>query len=215
MKNIRNINVAHFVERTYSEGPGWRAALWVQGCSINCPGCINQDFIPFINREWVTVEALAKRVTQQKDIEGLTLLGGEPFAQAAALAELAAHVQEAGLSVMTFSGYTYEQLTNSANPSWHKLLAHTDLLAAGPFIQEQYTTQKPWVGSDNQTLHYLTPRYRHLETAHPRLNETNGVELRFTADGTIWLNGFAYTGLSEHLIQAMRENGFHLGDGKA
>jgi anaerobic ribonucleoside-triphosphate reductase activating protein len=209
---MKDVNVARLVLRTHSEGPGWRAALWVQGCPINCPGCINQSFIPFVDANWLSVAELAERIIAQPDIEGLTLLGGEPFAQAAALAELAARVQAAGLSVMTFSGYTYQQLTESRNPAWKRLLAHTDLLAAGPFIQERRTTQMPWVGSDNQTLHYLTPRYRHLENAPPAPAQTNSVEIRLLPDGRLSLNGFAYPGLTDSLIEALRRAGFDLNE---
>jgi len=211
--SVKKVNVARLVLRTHSEGPGWRAALWVQGCPINCPGCINQAFIPFVDAEWLPVTTLAERIIAQPDIEGLTLLGGEPFAQAAALAELASLVQAAGLSVMTFSGYTYQQLTESHNPAWRRLLAHTDLLAAGPFIQERYTTQMPWVGSDNQTLHYLTPRYRYLETTPPDPAQTNSIEIRFLPDGTLSINGFAYAGLTDKLIKALQQAGFNPHEG--
>jgi anaerobic ribonucleoside-triphosphate reductase activating protein len=204
------VNVARFVPRTFSEGPGWRAALWVQGCSINCPGCINQGFIPFVDRMWTPVVILAERIITQPDIEGVTLLGGEPFAQATALASLAEQVQDAGLSVMTFSGYTYEKLTESHNPSWARLLAHTDLLAAGPFIQAQYTTDIPWLGSDNQTLHYLTSCYRHLHEAPPSATQENGVDLRILPDGTVMLNGFAYAGMTDALLDALRDAGFEV-----
>jgi len=35
------VRVARFIARTGAEGPGTRSALWVQGCTIRCPGCFN------------------------------------------------------------------------------------------------------------------------------------------------------------------------------
>ncbi|MDW8300761.1 MAG: 4Fe-4S single cluster domain-containing protein [Anaerolineae bacterium] len=204
-----HVNLAHFVARTACEGPGWRAALWVQGCPIHCPGCINPHTWAFEDREWIAVDELAARILAVPDIEGVTFVGGEPFSQAAALAALGRRVREAGLSVMTFTGYTYEQLKAANNPDWEALLAVTDLLADGPFIQERYTDQLPWVGSDNQRLILLTPRYApiaHTFTAR----RANSLEVRVQPDGQLFVNGFAYKGVLGDLLRALRAHGLGL-----
>jgi len=76
------VNVAHMVERCRVLGPGIRFVLWAQGCLLRCPGCHNPQFQPFVSRIWLHVETLAHIVLQVPDIEGLTLVGGEPFFQA-------------------------------------------------------------------------------------------------------------------------------------
>jgi len=201
-----HLNLAHFVARTASEGPGWRAALWVQGCPIHCPGCINPHTWAFEDREWVAVDALAERILATPDIEGVTFVGGEPFSQAAALAALGERVQAAGLSVMTFTGYTYEQLKAANNPDWEALLAVTDLLADGPFIQARYTDRLPWIGSDNQRLILLTPRYAPVVHTFSA-KRANSIEIRLSPDGQLFLNGFAYKGLLGALLRALRAHG--------
>ncbi|MDI9627955.1 MAG: 4Fe-4S cluster-binding domain-containing protein [Acidobacteriota bacterium] len=47
---------------TEAEGPGRRAALWVQGCQFLCPGCCNPNFLRLAPRELVTAESLIKRL---------------------------------------------------------------------------------------------------------------------------------------------------------
>lgn len=104
---------------------------------------------------------------------------------------------------MTFTGYTYEQLKAANNADWEALLAVTDLLADGPFIQSRYTDQLPWLGSDNQRLILLTPRYAPL--AHTfTAKRANGLEVRILPDGQLFVNGFAYKGALGALLRALR-----------
>jgi anaerobic ribonucleoside-triphosphate reductase activating protein len=147
--------VARVVARTRAEGPGERTAVWVQGCSIRCPGCFNPHLWGFRGGTVRTPQEIIDAVVAA-GTEGITLLGGEPFDQAAPLASVAAGIQAAGLSVMTFTGYTMAQLTTGARRDAAALLDHTDLLAAGPFVGGQIDTGRPWVGSTNQEFVPLT-----------------------------------------------------------
>ena len=190
--------VLRFLPVTAAEGPGVRAALWVQGCSIRCPGCFNPHSWPAEGGTELAWEVLAERIRATKGIEGLTLLGGEPFDQAASLAPLAAAVQAAGLGVMTFTGHTLEALRDAGRPAWDALLAATDLLVDGPYRADLPERRRPWVGSANQRFHFLTPRYGHLEA---RLEELpDRLEIRIASDGTTQVNGFAPAGRLEDLL---------------
>ncbi len=196
----QRVNVGRFLSRSMSEGPGWRAVVWVQGCAILCAGCCNPHLLPFIDNQWVSVDDLAERIIASPDIEGVSFLGGEPMAQARALARVAEKVRQAGLSVAVFSGYTYEELQTM--PDAQALLAHTDLLFAGPFIQARYTESLPWVGSDNQTIHCLTPRYQQLQHQW-NAQETNTIEIRISAN-ELNINGFAYADVFQKIIRQLR-----------
>jgi anaerobic ribonucleoside-triphosphate reductase activating protein len=211
------VNIANLIEKTYSEGPGVRAALWVQGCSIHCPGCCNRHLWAFEDRTWIESGELAKRLLDIDGIEGITLLGGEPFDQAAGLAELAASVRNSGLSVMTFTGYVLEELRATRRDDYDALLNVSDLLVDGPYLQERATTKLPWVGSDNQRLHVLTNRYASLvglfadeESLNQFVLETNTMEIRVGTDGQLLINGFAYTDATKDFLQALRTQGIHL-----
>src|SRR5215218_593389 len=71
-------------------GPGRRIGLWMQGCSIHCPGCVSQDTWPADPATAITVDALVDwcRTTTGSALDGVTISGGEPFDQPDALLRL-------------------------------------------------------------------------------------------------------------------------------
>lgn len=193
--SISQLNIAARVSRTEAEGPGVRYALWVQGCPMRCPGCCNPHLLEFTDAEWCEVEDEAKRIAATDGIEGVTFLGGEPFAQAAPLAELARRVRAAGLSVMVFSGYTLEQLRGEQRSDYDALLREIDLLIDGPFVESQRVTDRRWIGSANQRAHFLTDRYAHLRD---KWEAHNTIELRLI-DGQITINGYPHEDVADLL----------------
>ncbi|HEY1098133.1 MAG TPA: 4Fe-4S single cluster domain-containing protein [Myxococcota bacterium] len=194
------VNVALEVACTEAEGPGRRYALWVQGCPLRCKGCCNPEFLvdtPRTHRHVREIVADMRRARDERGIEGISLLGGEPTRQAVALADVAVAARELGLSVMVFSGFTKAQLVAEDAPGVARLLAHTDLLVDGPYIEAQRTTSRRYIGSDNQVLHHLTDRYR---IDDPRFAAPNTVELRIVVDvdgaQRFELNGWPVRGAS-------------------
>lgn len=188
-ENNHVLRVHRFLPETEVEGPGRRAALWVQGCPIKCPGCANGATWSFDGGYQTTVQELFGQICEQTNIEGVTFIGGEPFSQANALAALGRLCREQGLSVVTFTGYEYERLVAAARADWIALLAVTDLLLAGPFLEGQTDFSRPWIGSRNQKFVFLTDRYRQLQ-AHGWCSK-NGLEIQIAPDGGIRLNGLA------------------------
>ncbi len=188
------MRIAQIVPSTEAEGPGARFAIWFQGCPLRCPGCCNPEMLSFEGGEKKTVAELLAAIVRTPDIEGITLLGGEPFAHAAPAAVLANAVRARGLSVMVFSGYTIEELRANPDFAVAELLAETDLLVDGPYLRERPDTARRWIGSTNQRIHFLTDRYRADE---PCWVKRNTLEIRVDRDG-ISVNGFpaaAATGL--------------------
>lgn len=180
------LRVAQTVPDTEAEGPGRRFALWVQGCTLACPGCCNPEMFAARGGELLDTSALAARIVATPGIEGLSVLGGEPFQQAEAVAELAAAVRAAGLSVMVYSGYTLAELRALPGPGPAGLLAETDLLVDGRYVRELPEPRRRWLGSSNQQLHFLTGRYRPED---PRFSQPNTVELRLVG-GQLTVNGW-------------------------
>lgn len=201
------LRIHRFLPFTRVEGPGQRACVWVQGCPIRCPGCFNPGTWSKNGGYHITIEELEARILDVSDIEGVTFLGGEPFEQAEGLASLGRRVRREGLSVMTFTGYTYEDILNSPRSGWHALLGVTDLLIDGPYIRDLTDTSRPWVGSSNQRYHFLTPRYRHLEA---ELGHTpNRLEIRLQPDGKIFINGLASTEMLADMAARLTKGGDH------
>ena len=182
------IQVAMIVPRTEAEGPGLRYAVWVQGCPLRCVGCCNPEMLAFKPADPRDADALVAEACAA-GVEGVSLLGGEPFAQAAGLAALAEGVRARGLSVMVFSGYTLAELREQG-PAAARLLAATDLLVDGRYDAARRTLTRRYVGSDNQVLHFLSPRYAPED---PRLHAPNTLELRMRG-GEITLNGWPVLG---------------------
>ncbi len=186
--------VAQVVPATEAEGPGLRFAVWFQGCPLRCPGCCNPEFLPFRGGAAVPVADLLAQLHAQvgltPGLEGVSLLGGEPFAHAAAGAVLAAEARRLGRSVMIYSGYTLEQLRDRRDADTDRLLALTDLLVDGPYVREQPESARRWVGSTNQRLHFLTGRY---DPADPCWAKRNTLEIRVSGNEVI-VNGFPALG---------------------
>jgi anaerobic ribonucleoside-triphosphate reductase activating protein len=183
------LRVHRFLPETAVEGPGLRAALWVQGCPIQCPGCANGATWSFAGGHEKTVEELFEQIRGQKNIEGITFIGGEPFSQARSLASLGRLCQGQGYSVVTFTGYEYARLLAADRADWNALLAVTDLLLAGPFLENQRDFSRPWVGSRNQEFIFLTNRYLHIQATG--FESKNGLEIQIAPDGRVRLNGLA------------------------
>ena len=180
------MQIAQVVPSTEAEGPGKRFAIWFQGCPLRCPGCCNPEFLPFKGGETKTQAEMMTWIDRTPAIEGITLLGGEPFAHAEAAAALSTSVRERGLSVMVFSGYKLEDLNFNPSPHVAKLLAATDLLVDGPYLREQPDTARRWIGSTNQRIHFLTERYR---ADDPCWRMRNTLEIR-VEKSSVTVNGF-------------------------
>ena len=178
--------MAAFLPASYSNGPGRRAVLWVQGCSRNCPGCFNQDMQGFQENQIVSVEEIMGRILASEGIEGVTFSGGEPFGQAQALAEVAEQVKEQGLNIVIFTGYTFVEFATEVNPAWQRLLATADLLIAGPYDQD-LPTQDYLLGSANQQLVFLTDTLKQHPDVVNRQGQT--IEVIVDAAGKVTVTG--------------------------
>ncbi len=188
------LRIASVVPSTEAEGPGRRFALWFQGCPLRCPGCCNPEYLPFDGGQSATVGeivTLVEKAREETGIEGITLLGGEPFAHAAPAAAIASAAHERGLSVMAFTGFTLEQLREQDDPHVAALLlTDIDILVDGPYLREQPDTERRWIGSTNQRIHFLTSRYR---ADDPCWRRKNTLEIRLRGL-ELTVNGFPAVG---------------------
>jgi anaerobic ribonucleoside-triphosphate reductase activating protein len=195
-KQEPRLRVARIVKATRTEGPGLRSAVWFAGCSIRCDGCFNPHLWHGGAGRSVDVSKLVESLCECEQIEGITLLGGEPFDQAQAAAQLALQIRMRELTVTTFTGFTFEELNASGDPHVRDLLAQTDLLIDGPFLRDQLDGGRPWVGSTNQRYWALTEVYADMAF----LATQDALEVRVKADGSVLVNGWADTATLEALF---------------
>ena len=136
------------------DGPGFRTAIFVQGCPYHCEGCHNPDSQPFEGGTVWTLDDVEKKFANNPLLSGITLSGGEPAEQAAPCAELARRAHQKGLNVWTYTGSTLEKLNERAkdDPALAALLSETDVLVDGPFILAQRSLELDFCGSKNQRL---------------------------------------------------------------
>lgn len=186
-------------------GPGVRAVLWVQGCPFRCPGCVVPETLPFAGGEAISVAALADELVALTEIEGVTFSGGEPFSQPAALGALIdACRRRRELSFVCYTGFELESLQQRGTPAQRALLERLDLLIDGPFVQNRQSDLK-WRGSDNQRLHFLSPRYRHL--AGTRDERGVWLEVEVTPEGALAWMGIPPPGFRDGFARDLAELG--------
>ncbi len=148
------IRLAGVVPESVVDGTGIRFTVFTQGCPHACKGCHNPDTHDFSGGTVFPVAEIAERYRKNPLLDGVTFSGGEPFSQAAACAELAKTIHAAGGNIWTYTGYIYEQLLARAqtDAGVKEFLDQTDVLADGPFIEEQKDLTLKFRGSKNQRL---------------------------------------------------------------
>ena len=177
------LRISHFVPYSRANGPGVRAVLWVQGCSLGCPGCFNPHTHPASGGQWLAVDDLFATIAALGNtIAGVTVSGGEPMQQPAPLAALLRRVrQETPLSTLLFSGYTWGELQRLAAAG--EVLASLDVLVAGRYDAAQHLA-RGLRGSANKSVHFLTCRY-----GPPDLAAVPPGEVIIRPDGDVELSG--------------------------
>lgn len=155
---VNTLRLHHLLPVSQVNGPGRRAVVWVQGCTLGCPGCFNPETHRPLRNQTITVDVLFDQIHALRDeIEGLTISGGEPLQQRRPLERLLRRVRaEADLSVLLFSGYTWDEIQSM--PHISTLLDSVDVLLAGRYDARQRVASG-LLGSGNKTVHLLTSRY--------------------------------------------------------
>lgn len=147
------LKIAGFANDSIVDGPGLRFTVFFQGCPHHCPGCHNPETWPFEGGTECTPEQLIAMVKRNPLCKGVTLSGGEPFAQAGPeMIEFVQLARAAGYEVASYTGYTFEELFQNGTEAQKQLLSLLDILIDGPFLQEQLTLELRFRGSRNQRI---------------------------------------------------------------
>ena len=148
-----SLNLCGTEPESIVDGPGFRFVVFTQGCPHHCPGCHNPQSHPFEGGYRASVDELFEAIRENPHLAGVTFSGGEPFCQPAPLALLGQRVKrELGKSVMTYTGYTLEQLQAMEDPAVQALLETTDILVDGRYEQNLRDLTLLFRGSENQRL---------------------------------------------------------------
>ncbi len=151
---IKNCDIAN--------GEGVRVTLFVSGCTNRCEGCFQPQTWDFCYGQPFTKETEDKILEMLKPdyIDGLTLLGGEPFEpeNQRALLPFIKKVKERHpeKNIWAFTGFTIEKLwTQSPHPRCEvtdELLKMIDVLVDGKFELAKKNIRLRFRGSENQRI---------------------------------------------------------------
>jgi anaerobic ribonucleoside-triphosphate reductase activating protein len=181
------LRVHRFLPHSYANGPGARAVIWVQGCTLGCPGCFNPATHPHAGGEMLPVATLFRRIvaasaSTESPIEGVTISGGEPLQQQAPLSKLLTRLRnETSLSLLLFTGYSWAEI--QWMPHAAQILACLDVLITGRYDATQRAAHG-LLGSSNQRIHLLSARYSAAD-----LRAAPPAEVIVTAEGEVVLSG--------------------------
>lgn len=148
------VRVAGLIPESVVDGPGIRTVIFAQGCPRHCPGCHNPESIDPLGGKIMQEQEIIDVVEKTKLIKGVTFSGGEPFLQAAAFAKMGKRFKEKGLDIMTYTGYTWEELFSlgRTQPEILDLLYVSDYLVDGPYLESEKDLNLAFRGSKNQRL---------------------------------------------------------------
>ena len=142
------------VRESIVDGPQLRYVIFTQGCPHKCYNCHNPESHPYSGGKLTTTDKLWRDICKNPLIKGLTFSGGEPFLWGHELAVIAKKARERGLDVMTYSGFTFEQLLKKCEtePSVHELLSQTNYLVDGRYVDAKRDLTLKFRGSTNQRI---------------------------------------------------------------
>jgi anaerobic ribonucleoside-triphosphate reductase activating protein len=207
------VTQTHFPVETL--GPGRRLGIWLQGCTLACPGCMSRHTWDPLGGYPVPVADLTElwRQALAAGADGLTVSGGEPLDQPAGLAALleaaAGARTEAGreADLLLYTGY--EEAEIDADPARSAAVGHADVLVTGRFRAAE-PTDLVWRGSANQRMVPRTPLGRARYAAHldrqatgPRIQVVEGAE----GEGDVRLYGVPRRGELAALERGLRGAG--------
>ena len=188
-----------------SLGPGKRIGIWFQGCSIRCPGCISADTWSTGHGDVALADLLVQLAEHLPHADGVTISGGEPFEQPAALVALLAALRHAtSVDILVYSGYPIESLAQTLA----KASGLVDALITDPFDLHS-AHSRPLRGSDNQRMHLLTAlgRERFAQYERPLTAQDKSLDVMFDEDGSVWFAGIPSRGDFQRLRDLLNDEG--------
>lgn len=154
--NLSQQKIADYKPFNFVDGEGVRCSLYVSGCKFSCPGCYNKVAQNF-NYGYDYTKDLEDQIIAdlgQSYVQGLTLLGGEPFLNTQVCLQLVKRVRaEYGhqKDIWSWSGYTWEELQKESADKL-ELLSYLDVLVDGRFLEAKKDLNLQFRGSANQRI---------------------------------------------------------------
>ena len=150
--------IGRILAPVHALGPGKRIALWVKGCSKNCPGCMSTD-LQAMDGDSVDVRSLADTVlhlAKMNAIKALTISGGDPFEQAESLKEFLSIIRNSFEDILVYTGFILEEIRQGVSgQSGIDCLQLIDVLIDGRYEKNNNISECILRGSTNQKINFL------------------------------------------------------------
>lgn len=152
------MNYATIKKNDIANGPGIRVSLFVSGCRHRCKNCFNSEAWDFEYGNPFTDKVIDEIITALKPdyVEGLSLLGGEPFEpeNQKGLIKLLEKVRNElpNKNVWCYTGFTFENDLFNGSETSKKMLSKIDVLVDGKFVEELKDPSLIFRGSSNQNI---------------------------------------------------------------
>lgn len=148
------LRLSGVIKESIVDGPGIRYVVFTQGCPHRCVGCHNPQTHDFNSGYFKDIDDIYEDVLKNPLIHGVTISGGEPFAQAKQVSQLVKKLKEKNYSTIVYTGYTFEQLYENTEDDngYLDLLSSTDILVDGKFELNKKNLMLKFRGSENQRI---------------------------------------------------------------
>lgn len=191
-----------FVPASRANGPGLRAVVYVQGCSLNCRGCWNAETHALVGTEQAPEQVAQTIIAGASALDGVTFSGGEPMQQAHDLLITLQTIRAAApeLSIGIYSGYSHHELAvgrfetrQSADQIrrarlWQEIRSDLDFAVLGRYVESR-PGNLPLRSSTNQDLQLFSGRYSTADFAPLE------VEVQIGSEGVVQITGFPLLGI--------------------
>ncbi len=159
------IRIASTIAESIVDGPGIRYVVFTQGCPHHCPGCHNPSTHDFNQGKLIEIDELINDMKKYPYMSGLTISGGEPFAQDVALLELINkyHQLYKNKNILIFTGYTYEELKEKHSNIVEEIFAKIDYLIDGRYVASLRDLSLVYRGSSNQRIIDMKKTYNNTQ----------------------------------------------------
>lgn len=149
--NINAFNINYYKNSTLIYGPYKRTAIWFQGCTLNCKGCINKELQPL---QLKTVMETNDIINISKADGHITLLGGEPLQQPN-IKKLIKELKSNNIGIVLFTGYEESEISKDLK----EYVDMCDIVVFGRYIEKYNDSNLYLRGSTNQVIKYNTNLY--------------------------------------------------------
>lgn len=156
------MNYGNIKKCDIADGPGVRVSLFVSGCRHHCKGCFNAETWDFNYGQLYTEDTETEILEALKPdyIQGLTLLGGEPFEpeNQFELVKLLRKVRKVypNKDIWSYTGFIYDRDLQEGGRAFtevtEEMLSYIDVLVDGPFIEAERDLTLVFRGSRNQRI---------------------------------------------------------------